>query len=181
VTVAGPSGWLLAAGVGIAVHRWLSGRSSRADNDRAVALRRDLPLALDLMAAALVSGATTPAALALAAQGTGAPVATALHEVATSIQLGADPEEAWRSALREPALAPLGRLATRSTASGSAMAQACRQLAARSREALVVEARVAVKRAGVLSVLPLALCFLPAFVLVGIVPVVAGLLRSLVL
>jgi hypothetical protein len=33
----------------------------------------------------------------------------------------------------------------------------------------------------VLTVLPLALCFLPSFVLVGVVPIVVGLLRSLAL
>ena len=38
---------------------------------------------------------------------------------------------------------------------------------------------MAVKRAGVLMVLPLTLCFLPAFVLVGVVPIVIGLLRTL--
>jgi hypothetical protein len=38
-----------------------------------------------------------------------------------------------------------------------------------------------VRRAGVLAAAPLGLCFLPAFVLVGVVPVVTGLAGSFLL
>jgi Flp pilus assembly protein TadB len=163
----------------VAVDRWLAGQATRLQRAGSSGLRRQLPEALELMAAALSAGATTPVAVVLAAQGVGAPLRGPLLEVATSLRLGAGPEEAWSPTMREQALRPLGRLALRSTASGAAMAGACRELAGQVRAGLVVEAQVAIKRAGVLSVLPMALCFLPAFVLVGVVPMIVGLLRTL--
>jgi pilus assembly protein TadC len=42
----------------------------------------------------------------------------------------------------------------------------------------VVAAEAAAQRAGVLIVLPLGVCFLPAFVAVGLVPVIVAILRD---
>jgi Flp pilus assembly protein TadB len=176
-----PLGWLLAAAAAGALNAWLVRQPGRAQLAAEARVRRQLPLALELMAAALTSGATTSVAVSLAARGCGPPISRPLNEVAASLGLGAAPDEAWRPVQRHAALQPVGRLAVRSTASGAAMAGACRELAGHEREAGVVEAQVAIKRAGVLTVLPLALCFLPSFVLVGVVPIVVGLLRSLAL
>jgi len=51
-------------------------------------------------------------------------------------------------------------------------------IAAAGRRARQVAAQAAARRAGVLAVGPLGLCFLPAFVLVGVVPLVAGLVGA---
>ncbi len=175
----GPLGWVVGAALALVLDRWLAGQPNRAQVAKASALRRQLPLALELTSAALASGATTGAAVLLAAGGCGPPISRPLQEIAASLGLGAPPDEAWAPALSQPSLQQLGRLALRSTTSGAAMAGACRDLARHEREALLVESQVAVKRAGVLTTLPLALCFLPSFVLVGIVPIVVGLLRSM--
>jgi Flp pilus assembly protein TadB len=177
--VPAPLGWLVAGPVAVALDAWLVRQPGRAELAAAGRAQRQLPLALDLMAAALTSGATLPASVALAARACGPPIDRPLRQVESALELGAAPDEAWRTVLRDPVLQQLGRLALRSTASGAAMAGACRELAGREREARVVEAQVAIKRAGVLTVLPLALCFLPSFFLVGVVPVVVGLLSSL--
>jgi Flp pilus assembly protein TadB len=179
--VPAPLGWLLAGPAAAGLDGWLARQPSRAEIAAAGRMRRQLPLALELMAAALTSGATTSAAVALSARACGSPISRPLLEVEASLELGAAPDEAWRPVLATAALHQLGRLALRSTASGAAMAGACRELAGREREAAVVEAQVAIKRAGVLTVLPLALCFLPSFVLVGVAPIIVGLLRSLAL
>jgi pilus assembly protein TadC len=71
--------------------------------------------------------------------------------------------------------AALVRLARRSAASGSALASGVAELAEQSRQDAVHTATAAAERAGVLIAGPLGLCFLPAFVCLGIVPVVAGL------
>jgi pilus assembly protein TadC len=181
VSLGGLSGLALSALLALALDRWLARLPGRATVAASLAARRQLPLALDLMAAALSGGATTSAAVVLAAEGSGSPLRRVLLDVAASLRLGAGPDEAWRPVLGDAALQPLGRLAVRSSASGAAMAKACRELAGHERQARVVDAEVAIKRAGVLAVLPLGLCFLPAFVLVGIVPIVVGLLRSLAL
>jgi Flp pilus assembly protein TadB len=183
VAVVLPSWWgLLGAGLTAgALDHWLGGLPDRATLLTARELQRQLPLALELMAAALIAGAPPERALVLAAKGSGQPLGQPLVQVASSLRLGASADEAWRAARDDPVLQPLARLAVRSASSGAAMAQACRDLAVRQREARVADAEAAIKRAGVLAVLPLALCFLPAFVLVGVVPMIVGLLSSLAL
>jgi pilus assembly protein TadC len=67
------------------------------------------------------------------------------------------------------------RLARRSAASGSALAEGVSDLATQLRDDAADGARAAAERASVLIAGPLGLCYLPAFVCLGIVPVVAGL------
>ncbi len=67
------------------------------------------------------------------------------------------------------------RLARRSAASGAALAQGVAELAAQSRHDAADSAGAAAERASVLIAGPLGLCYLPAFLCLGIVPVVAGL------
>jgi pilus assembly protein TadC len=95
--------------------------------------------------------------------------------------LGADAATAW-SVPQELASTPvkddvlsLLRLARRSAASGAALAQGVTELAAQSRLAAAHRAAAAAERASVTIAGPLGLCFLPAFVCLGVVPVVVGL------
>ena len=69
----------------------------------------------------------------------------------------------------------LRRLARRSAASGTALAQGVTDLADQSRLDAGDAARAAAERAAVLIAGPLGLCYLPAFLCLGIVPVVVGL------
>jgi pilus assembly protein TadC len=64
----------------------------------------------------------------------------------------------------------------RSAESGSALAAAFTRLADDQRARRSTDAEAAARRAGVLIVLPLGLCFLPAFVFAGIVPVIVAVL-----
>jgi len=86
--------------------------------------------------------------------------------------------EWWRHIEDLAAAEPVVRAAVRSAASGGALAGALVRAAEAARAAQEAEARVRAHRAGVLVVLPVGLCFLPAFVLVGVVPVVAGVLAD---
>jgi pilus assembly protein TadC len=99
----------------------------------------------------------------------------ALGRVADLLALGADPATAWTPALDQPDTARLARAARRSARSGAAIAEVVEAVAAdvRAEAADAVEARA--ERAGVLVTGPLGLCFLPAFLALGIVPVVVGL------
>jgi pilus assembly protein TadC len=67
------------------------------------------------------------------------------------------------------------RLARRSASSGAAIAQGVAELATQARDDAADAARAAAERAAVLIAGPLGLCYLPAFLCLGIVPVVAGL------
>ncbi|HET9874344.1 MAG TPA: type II secretion system F family protein, partial [Mycobacterium sp.] len=74
-----------------------------------------------------------------------------------------------------PPTAALLRLARRSGASGAALADGVTELAADCRHDASHAAAAAAERAGVFIAGPLGVCFLPAFVCLGILPVVAGL------
>lgn len=103
----------------------------------------------------------------------------ALAEVAALLALGADPESAWRPAAAHPLLAPLAVAARRSAVGGVRLADAIRETAADLRSRCRELADRSAARAGVAMTAPLALCFLPAFVCLGLAPVVIGLISTL--
>jgi pilus assembly protein TadC len=104
------------------------------------------------------------------------PISHRLDRVGRSLRLGATPAEAWQHLAD---LGPARRLITaaqRSAASGAALAGALHRCADDLRTDAAVARQAGAQRAGVLIVLPLGLCFLPAFVLAGLVPVVLAVL-----
>jgi pilus assembly protein TadC len=72
-------------------------------------------------------------------------------------------------------LAPVARAVARSAESGSRLAAAFDRLAADRRAALASGGLSRARSAGVIAMAPLGLCFLPAFVCLGIVPIVLSL------
>ncbi|HEY2192667.1 MAG TPA: type II secretion system F family protein [Actinomycetospora sp.] len=131
--------------------------------------------AWDELASCLRAGLSLDRAVRAVATSLPGPVADALTGVADLLALGADPADAWAPALGEPATARLARAARRSARSGAAIADVATTVAAdvRAEAAEAVSARA--ERAGVLVAGPLGLCFLPAFLALGIAPVVIGL------
>ncbi|MFC8044487.1 type II secretion system F family protein [Nocardia sp. NPDC057353] len=136
----------------------------------------------DLLAGCLRAG--LPMASAARAVAPTAPPATAaaLRRAADLLGLGAEAGTAWQRAATECAGTPgaeaidaLARLARRSARSGTALATAVTELADQRRAAVEDAAAARAERAGVLIAGPLGLCFLPAFLCLGIVPVVIGL------
>lgn len=137
-----------------------------------------LGLALDLVAAALRSGRPVPSALDLAAAAADDVTAVGLRQVAGLLRLGADARAAWHSLADHPVLAPVAHAAARSADSGVRLARGLEQVAAGLRDELRAAAEARAHRAGVLAMLPLGLCFLPAFVCLGVVPVVVGVAQG---
>lgn len=134
--------------------------------------------AFDVLAACLRSGMAVSSAAAATASSAPPYLAGVLTRAAHLLALGAEPSTAWSSPGArggEPHTEALLRLARRSAASGAALAQGVADLAAQSREDAADAARAAAERAAVLIAGPLGLCYLPAFLCLGIVPVVAGL------
>lgn len=172
-------GWLGAAvalPVAVGLHRLL-GRleppATRARRDRETA---DLPLAADLLAAAMRSGAPLDRAVLAVADALGGPLGDRLVRVGRSLRLGGEPAEAWAHLSAVPGADRLIAAALRSSASGGALAGALTRLADDLRADRATTAEAAARRAGVLIVLPLGLCFLPAFILAGLVPVIVAVL-----
>ncbi|OBB15396.1 pilus assembly protein TadC [Mycobacteriaceae bacterium 1482268.1] len=146
--------------------------SPAADSDALAAAS-----AFDVFAACLMSGMAVSSAASAAAASAPHRLGAILDRAAGMLALGADPAAAWSSSEE-----PLGdhgeallRLARRSAASGAALAQGVTELADQTRHAAASAADARVQRASVLIAGPLGLCYLPAFVSLGIVPIVAGL------
>ncbi|WP_199182902.1 type II secretion system F family protein [Mycobacterium sp. 4858] len=136
---------------------------------------------LDVLAVCLAAGMAVATAASAAAASAPPELARVLRRAADLLALGADPVAAWtvtadpRADLADAQVEALLRLARRSAASGAALAEGVAELADQSRHNAAHAATATAERAGVLIAGPLGLCFLPAFVCLGIVPVVAGL------
>lgn len=137
--------------------------------------------ALDVLAVCLTAGMPVSAAARATAAAAPEPLAAVLGRAADLLALGADPGTAWAAPPGvdlDPACLGLLRLARRSASSGTALATGVAELATQSRQEAAHRAEAAAERASVVIAGPLGLCFLPAFVCLGIVPVVAGLARD---
>ncbi|MEV4758217.1 type II secretion system F family protein [Micromonospora sp. NPDC049559] len=167
-----------AAGIVVAVgcDRSLRRIETPAARERRLREGADLPLAADLLAAALRAGAPVDRAVAAVAEAVGGPLGERLRRVGRILLLGGGPEEAWSQLAPVAGGERLGTAAVRSAASGAALAGALGRLADDLRADRATAAEADARRAGVLIVLPLGLCFLPAFILAGLVPVIVAVL-----
>lgn len=134
----------------------------------------DLDVALTLARAALEAGSSVPETLRAVGRCGGAPE---LERAGAILLLGGDWAEAtesvperWRPLL--DCLAP----AWTSGADPTALLEHAAQAAARRRDRATKEAAA---RLGVRLVLPLGLCYLPAFVALGLMPVIVSFLGDL--
>ncbi|HEY2694014.1 MAG TPA: type II secretion system F family protein [Pseudonocardiaceae bacterium] len=134
----------------------------------------------DLLAACLRGGLPVPSAVAAIAAEVPGDAGPALRQTAELIALGADPVQAWAPALKHPATARLARGARRTARSGAALAGVAESLANEVRAGADDLAEARAQRAAVAVTGPLGLCFLPAFICIGVVPVVIGLATRLI-
>lgn len=175
IVVGGLWGGALGLFTGLACDRVLRRLEPRASRRRRERLAADLPVAADLLAACLLSGATVVEAAESVAAAVGGPLAEQLHGVVASVRLGADPAAAWLALADEPRLAPLGRTVARAVDSGAPVADAMVRFADDQREEQRRAAAASAARVGVRAAIPLGVCFLPAFVLLGVLPVIGGI------
>ncbi len=135
-----------------------------------------LPIAADLLAAALRAGATPDTALQTVGEALASPLGDRLVGVARALRVGYQPREAWSQLADIPGAGSFVRAAVRSVESGTTLTSTLDRLAADLRAERAAAADATARRVGVLTVLPLGLCFLPAFLLTGVVPVVVAVL-----
>lgn len=193
----------LAVAAGGAAEIW----RRRQPADRSAEIEpRAAALLLDLLASALDAGAPPEHAIALVAaaaapgrdhrpaggvdrSGVGrarswpadgdlARAAVPLARVGRLLELGADPASAWAELESTPAYDEAAAAARRCASSGSRLAASLHRVAAELRQRHQQDALAKADRVGVWSMLPLGLCFLPAFVCLGVVPVVLGVGRE---
>jgi pilus assembly protein TadC len=106
------------------------------------------------------------------------PLAVDLTATARLQRLGADPVAAWADYERDPVLAPVVRLVRRSAGSGSRLAAAFERLADERRADAISGGERRAARAAVLATIPLGVCYLPAFVCLGVIPLAVSLLEA---
>jgi Flp pilus assembly protein TadB len=168
------AGLAVAVGVALAVRR-IESPAARRLRRQAIA---DLPFALDLLASALAAGAPTATATGAVGAALAGPLGERLGQVGRALALGGAPAAAWQAVRDVPGGDRLADAAIRSADSGAGLARVFGRVAADLRANEKHEQEATVQRASVLLVLPLGLCFLPAFVVGGLVPVVASTLGA---
>jgi tight adherence protein C len=151
--------------------------------DRRLAIRSEAaPAVLDLLGAALRAGLNPHKAVLRVAERAPDVLKEDLGLAAAVLRLGGTPAAALREAANRSGLDELRAAAAALQAAERWGAPPAEALAARA-EALRTRARLhaeaAAGRAAVRLAFPLVLCFLPAFVLLTVVPTVAGALRAL--
>ncbi|MFQ3562746.1 type II secretion system F family protein, partial [Streptomyces gramineus] len=107
------------------------------------------------------------------------PVGEGLARGAAEVRLGGEPADAWSRLAALPGATALARLLERAAESGLPAAAPVARLAADARAEWARGATERARRAAVLISAPVGLCFLPAFIAVGVLPVVIGLAGGL--
>lgn len=176
VVVAGWPGVLVGGVTAVLLGVVLRRLPSRAARQEQLRVEADLPLGADLLAAALRAGAPVDRACTAVGAALPGPFGERLARTGRALRLGAEPEEAWGYLGGAAGCDRLARAAVRSSASGAALAGALTRVADDLRASRAAASDAAARRAGVLVVLPLGLCFLPAFVLAGLLPVIVAVL-----
>lgn len=151
--------------------RWLEAEPER---QRQRALVAQLPGCLDLLGPALDAGVPLRAAVRHVARLAPEPSAGLLQGVLGHLEIGRSDAQAWSTLRGHPVWGPIARDLARCAESGTAVAQVLGVHAAEARARRRAQREAAARTVGVRSVLPLVCCFLPAFVLVGVVPIIAA-------
>ncbi|MFL6163633.1 MAG: type II secretion system F family protein [Jatrophihabitantaceae bacterium] len=182
--IAGRIGLVLAVPVALGV---FAGTRRLADRARPRVDRQAMAFLLDLLAAVLKTGAPTDQAIdavAVAVREHGGEQLRRTMEplavVGRLLRLGTEPQLAWSRLEQLPGWAPVAAAGRRCASSGARLAGALADTAEQLRAQQSQLALVRAQRVGVWALLPLGCCFLPAFVCIGIVPVVLGVAGQLV-
>lgn len=174
-------GWLgavvgaTAAAVLFRVVSSLDDTDTRAQDDVLAAQAADMA---DMLGACVASGASLERATAQVAAALHAPARDLLAGAAAQQALGAHAAAAWAELRNHEATAPVARAIVRSLDSGAPLADALTSCATELRDIRRARIEVMAQAVAVKAVGPLGLCFLPAFLLIGVVPLVAGLVSE---
>jgi Flp pilus assembly protein TadB len=171
-----PGRWAAVASVLAALVVW---RRSRAWEPSSVRRRRarvesELPWVVDLLVVALRAGLGPVEALGRVEEVCHPDVGGELRVPLARLRLGVDPVSVWGELAGHPELGRLGVALRRATESGASVVDALSRLADDLRGARRAAVEVRVRRIEVRAAVPLGVCLLPSFVLLAVVPLVAG-------
>lgn len=174
--IGGPVGPVAAVVVAAVTWRMISTAEPAVVRRTREQVRADLPQAIRLLGGALAAGTPTDRALLVVGEAVGGPVGAMFSEKAAALALGADPEVLWSQWSATDEVASLGRALARAHASGMPVAAVISRLADDAARDRLTEVEQRARAVGVRAAIPLGVCFLPAFVLVGVVPQVGSLI-----
>lgn len=171
----------LMAGVVAAGAAWqvLGSAEGVRERRRRLELEADLPVAVHLLGACLAAGAPILNALAVVGTAVGGSVGDEFASIRIRLVLGDDPVVVWRTVAEAGPLAPLGRRLARAHDSGASVTAAIAQLADDLRNEVDARTRARARSVEVRATAPLGICLLPSFVLLGVIPMTAGVFGSL--
>ena len=138
----------------------------------------DPALMMDLMASMLAVGSSLDRGLEVLAQSASAPVGAALTSVKTALDLGASWDVAWAAVPHTKGVQAAQELGNALRFAGTTGAPSAAVVTAHASQFRRRRNRAAEQRAaalGVRLVVPLGLCSLPAFVCLGVIPILVGL------
>lgn len=127
---------------------------------------------LQMLGACLTAGLSPATAVATVATSSAEP---AWQLVSTLMNMGAPEHRAWTPLLKNPHCREIVALARASGRTGAGLQQGCNRIANELLQQQQHAATAQAQRAGVLIAMPLTMCFLPAFFLLGLLPVVLDL------
>ena len=170
------TGWVVALGPLLLVGGWVGlGKLEPAGaRRRRLETLYALPQGLDLVEACVRAGQPLRNAITIVADAMGPPVADLYQAVTNAISVGMSDAQAWQVLKDDPVIGFVARDLARSAAWGTTVTDVLAQHSKDLRRQVRVERLAAAKAVGVKSVLPLGMCYLPAFVLIGVVPAVAA-------
>ncbi len=175
----GPVGILAGVGCGVAAWVVLARAEPAVSRRRREAAQRQLPHLVGLLVGPLRAGAATEEALAIVCAAMPGPAADRFDDVLRRLRWGTDPVAVWGELAADPELGLLGRTLARAHESGASVSETIESLADELARSGRADAEDRARQVGVRAAVPLGLCLLPAFLLLGIVPLVAGLLASI--
>ncbi|MGW0393374.1 type II secretion system F family protein [Streptomyces sp. NPDC003042] len=178
VLIGGGLGVLVGCGAAFGVRRLLTRARPSAGFDAREA-ERQLPFAADLLAACLAAGAGPVEAAEVVGDSLGGPVGERLARAGAELRLGGEPGAAWGRLAEIPGARGLAECLERAARTGAPAAEPVSRLAAALRADRSRQAGARAQRAAVLVTAPVGLCFLPAFLAVGVAPVVIGMASGL--
>lgn len=175
----GWGGAALGAAAALVVHRLVAAAEPADRRRMRAAVRADLPLLVLFLATSLRAGAATVTAVRQAAASLPGPAADRLLLTADQLALGVPPERVWSTLAGDPELGALGTALARAERTGAPVAAVVDRLADDLATAARAEVEDRARAVGVRAAVPLGVCLLPSFLLLGIVPLVASLVAGL--
>lgn len=171
--------WALPAGVVVAVATIVGLGWVAVPDPAHQRLLRELPPTLELIAACVEAGSPPAGAIDVVAAVSAPTTRSYLTRISSQLRMGVPAVEAWQAEVNHPVWGGVARDLVRTARSGTAVESALRVHAEEARRRSHEQATKAARAVGVKSVMPLMICFLPAFIAVGIVPIIAGLALDL--